>query len=247
MQGFLQNSTRGVHVQSPCGAAVTSRFSNPFRRESSPKRSQDAGRTFEMNTTTSSYESLDSDPGPVCTPSTPAQPECKGEGRTKFRWSRIRQKLGRDPPKAALTILDQPLYSAGMKESTAENMAFHVPHDNFLNEIPRLPFPLISLPEAAMLQYFKRERGEEDHTDPASSFAGRARQGTSSTVSSSNCPRTPVSTQFGGLPSSPLVPLPLPPLTYRGDVPPVGYNLSHSKSLRRATRELCDSSNISCL
>ncbi|PHH82426.1 hypothetical protein CDD82_6003 [Ophiocordyceps australis] len=50
-----------------------------------------------------------------------------------------------------------------------------------------LPFPLISLPEAALLQHMRRERGEEDHTDLPSSFAAKARSarsGTASTTSS---------------------------------------------------------------
>ncbi|KAM3431916.1 hypothetical protein MY4824_006824 [Beauveria thailandica] len=57
--------------------------------------------------------------------------------------------------------------------------------------IPRLPFPLISLPEAAKLQKVRIERGEEDHTDPASSFVTKPHSGTRSTISSTNSPRTP--------------------------------------------------------
>ncbi len=62
--------------------------------------------------------------------------------------------------------------------------------------IPRLPFPLISLPEAAKLQKSRIERGEEDHTDPASSFVTRAYSETRSTISSTNSPRTPRSVLF---------------------------------------------------
>lgn len=60
--------------------------------------------------------------------------------------------------------------------------------------IPRLPFPLISLPEAAALQYQRRERGEEDHTDPGPMFAAKARSCTISTVSTMgpNTPCTPL-------------------------------------------------------
>ncbi|KAM3471616.1 hypothetical protein MY8738_009236 [Beauveria namnaoensis] len=57
--------------------------------------------------------------------------------------------------------------------------------------IPRLPFPLISLPEAAKLQKVRIERGEEDHTDPASSFVTKPHSETRSTISSTNSPRTP--------------------------------------------------------
>lgn len=62
--------------------------------------------------------------------------------------------------------------------------------------IPRLPFPLISLPQAAKLQRARIERGEEDHTDVASSFATRAYSETRSTISSTNSPRTPHSLLF---------------------------------------------------
>lgn len=62
--------------------------------------------------------------------------------------------------------------------------------------IPRLPFPLISLPEAAKLQKGRIERGEEDHTDPGGSFVTRAHSETRSTISSTNSPRTPRSVLF---------------------------------------------------
>ncbi|XWW99703.1 hypothetical protein V2A60_007715 [Cordyceps javanica] len=62
--------------------------------------------------------------------------------------------------------------------------------------IPRLPFPLISLPEAARLQKVRIQRGEEDHTDPAISFVTRAHSETRSTISSTNSPRTPRSVLF---------------------------------------------------
>ncbi|EGX91334.1 hypothetical protein CCM_05492 [Cordyceps militaris CM01] len=62
--------------------------------------------------------------------------------------------------------------------------------------IPRLPFPLISLPEAAKLQKIRIQRGEEDHTDPGSSFVTRAHSETRSTISSTNSPRTPRSVLF---------------------------------------------------
>jgi hypothetical protein len=60
-------------------------------------------------------------------------------------------------------------------------------------KIPRLPFPLIPLPEAAKLQYVRRERGEEDHTEPGNSFVSRAFSETVSTISASTSPRTPQS------------------------------------------------------
>ena len=60
-------------------------------------------------------------------------------------------------------------------------------------KIPRLPFPLISLPEAAKLQHIRRERGEEDHTEPGNSLVTRAFSETISTISASTGPGTPQS------------------------------------------------------
>ncbi|KAJ6786047.1 hypothetical protein PWT90_02741 [Aphanocladium album] len=62
--------------------------------------------------------------------------------------------------------------------------------------IPRLPFPLISLPEAAKLQKVRIERGEEDHTDPTRSSVTKTYSETRSTISSNNSPRTPRSVLF---------------------------------------------------
>ncbi|KAG6291241.1 hypothetical protein E4U09_004037 [Claviceps aff. purpurea] len=64
------------------------------------------------------------------------------------------------------------------------------------SSLPRFPFPLISLPEAAALQSQRRERGEEDHSDPGPAFAAKARSCTVSTVSS-NGPYTPSSPARG--------------------------------------------------
>ncbi|KAG6007991.1 hypothetical protein E4U21_005225 [Claviceps maximensis] len=61
-----------------------------------------------------------------------------------------------------------------------------------ITTLPRFPFPLISLPEAALLQSQRRERGEEDHSDPGPAFAAKARSCTVSTIST-NGPNTPAS------------------------------------------------------
>lgn len=161
-------------------AAAISRFSNPFRHDNAALQWEKPKLTFELQDLTNSYESLDSEPE-------------QQRQEDKFRWSRIQQKLGRDAPKSPMTILDKPLY---IKNARGSGSSGHVPHDKFLSDIPLLPFPLISLPEAAMLQYFRRERGEEDHTDLPSSFAAKARSarsGTVSTISTRNSPLTPLS------------------------------------------------------
>lgn len=194
---YPQNSSRHVrHPSARAAAAAVRRFSSSFRRDGSPQRTAKANKTFEMKALNTSYESLPSEPGHHWISEQTTVPDSKTDKTGMFRWSRIRQNLGRDSPKNPFTISEQPLYRPGGKEAAHIKKPSRVPHDDFLKEIPPLPFPLVSLPEAAMLQYFRRQRGEEDHTDPAGSFAGRKRHGTFSTISSSNGPRTPASARF---------------------------------------------------
>jgi hypothetical protein len=186
--GFLQDSARNVPAPQSRTTAAIRLFSNTFRRNSAQESSP---RVIEMETFGHSYESLSSEQGPN-------EHRILETGTShwkspKFRWSRVQQSLGREPPNSPPAILDGPLYSPGLLETDSS----HVPHDEFLGEIPRLPFPLISLPEAAMLQHFRRERGEEDHTEAAGSFTAKSRSGTASTVSSSHFPWTPNSLDFG--------------------------------------------------
>lgn len=53
---------------------------------------------------------------------------------------------------------------------------------------PRLPFPLISLPQAAFLQHNRIESGEEDHTGYGSSLANRT---VSTAISNLSSPTSP--------------------------------------------------------
>ena len=166
---------------------------------------------YELDALNHSFKSLDSEPPGDALAFT--QDAVNREN--KFSWSRIQQTLGREPPKPALTVFDQPLYRPGIME-TSRQARSHVPHDVFLSAIPRLPFPLISLPEAAMLQHFRRERGEEDHTEPSGSFISRNRNGTMSTMASSFRPDTPLAAQSEHSDSaSP----PLPPPVHCFDAP----------------------------
>lgn len=187
--GFLPNASRAVPAHPSRAAAAIRLFSSTFKRDSTLENPKP--RFIEMNNFGHSYESLSSEQAlqNMEVETGPWQP-------TNFRWSRIQNNLGRSPPKAPLTVFDQPLYRPEIAETNPVRETSHVPHDEFLNEIPRLPFPLISLPEAAMLQHFRRERGEEDHTETVS-FTSKPRSCTMSTVSSSQPPWTPVSPDFG--------------------------------------------------
>ena len=96
-----------------------------------------------------------------------------------------------------------PIPSVYKKQSRSESdtpSGMKFPHQATKSEgifdVPQLPFPLLSLSEAAVKQYLRRTRGEEDHTDPVGSFISRVGTRTISTVSSSNCPQTPRSTRF---------------------------------------------------
>jgi hypothetical protein len=165
------------------------RFSNLFRKESTgPTHDRESVLLSDLPPKRGSYQSLDSDAVPH---ESGGIEETSPDGRKYFSWTQIRENLGREPPKTPLTILDQPLYSHSIQEPEISNKPAHVPHDDFLAKLPRLPFPLVSLPEAQMLQRFKRQRGEEDHTESASDFAARGRSYTLSTTNSPRLPKTP--------------------------------------------------------
>ncbi|RCI12393.1 hypothetical protein L249_1297 [Ophiocordyceps polyrhachis-furcata BCC 54312] len=169
------NTGHASHVfqmpQRPARAAEAIRcFSNPFRQDFAPP--PDAA--FEMAKLSNSYDSLESGPIEVC--------------RKGIRYS---NKLGQDPPKLPSVMFDRQSNWPSFRQSTGYKEEGLVSRDT-----SRLPFPLISLPEAARLQSFRRERGQEDHTDPPGFFAARvrsARSATVSTMSTVNSPMTPLS------------------------------------------------------
>ncbi|KAH7155413.1 hypothetical protein B0J13DRAFT_618863 [Dactylonectria estremocensis] len=189
---FPQNTTRKFPQAPTRTPGGISRFSNPFRRDGSNQRPARESILLGMESRRDSYQTLDSDTNP---PDEHLEENYTPAGNTGnnggFRWSRIRENLGRDLPKTPLTIFDQPLYRFGLKEASGSKQSSHVPHDEFLATLPRLHFPLISLPEAALLQHFRRERGEEDHTNLGISFVSRDRSNTATTFESSILPPTP--------------------------------------------------------
>jgi hypothetical protein len=209
--GFQQNSYRNFSRPSSHTSGALRRLSHLMLR--STEKPEPGSTMHELKDMNHSYESLSSDGGELEVSSAIESNSDASPRKRQFRWSRIRQNLNRDQPKAALTVFDQSLYRAKFDKSTQSRPNSYVPHDKFLREIPQLPFPLISLQEAAMVQQFRRERGEEDHTEPSRSFSAKARSGTMSTASSSQCPRTPISTYFDwsgfGLQDSPTLPAPV--------------------------------------
>ncbi|KAH7197255.1 uncharacterized protein B0J16DRAFT_278408 [Fusarium flagelliforme] len=188
--GTFSNTTRKFVQPMSRLPESAARLSNIFRRDQNQQPPEGQGILLsDLTPRRASYQSLDSDALPPTSGET--ADSYLPDGQKFFSWNRIRRNLGREPPKTPLTILDQPLYRRGIQESADSNRSKHVPHDNFLKELPSLPFPLVSLPEAQMLQQFKRQRGEEDHTESAGNFAARSRSNTISTAPSPGPPATP--------------------------------------------------------
>ncbi|GKT98432.1 hypothetical protein FLAG1_06153 [Fusarium langsethiae] len=185
---FASNTTRKFVQPMSRLPESAARFSNIFRRDQNEQTPDGHGILLsDMGPKRASYQSLDSD----AIPSGITADSNLLNGQKFFSWNRIRETLGREPPKTPLTILDQPLYRHGIQDSDNSNKSKHIPHDDFLKKLPSLPFPLVSLPEAQMLQQFKRQRGEEDHTESAGNFAARGRPNTISTAASPCPPVTP--------------------------------------------------------
>ncbi|KAG5807118.1 hypothetical protein H9Q74_008102 [Fusarium xylarioides] len=199
---YASNTTRGFSQAKSRLPESAARFSNLFRREPSEQTPGHENILLsDLPPKRGSYQSLDSDAAPHGNAQTDETISPDGERYFGFSWNRIRKNLGRDPPKTPLTIFDKPLYKRRFQESSSDKPA-HVPHDDFLSKIPRLPFPLVSLPEAAMLQQFKRQRGEEDHSQSAGNFGVRGRSNTISTENSPPLPKTPSPPKRSFWPSS---------------------------------------------
>ncbi|KAF5694650.1 hypothetical protein FGLOB1_14168 [Fusarium globosum] len=199
---YASNTTRNFSQAKSRLPESAARFSNLFRRVPSEQTPGHENILLsDLPPKRGSYQSLDSDAAPHGNAQTDETIFPDGEKYFGFSWNRIRKNLGRDPPKTPLTIFDKPLYKRRFQESNSDKPA-HVPHDDFLSKIPRLPFPLVSLPEAAMLQQFKRQRGEEDHSQSADNFKVRGRSNTISTANSPPLPKTPSPPKRSFWPSS---------------------------------------------
>lgn len=200
--------------QMPARAAAAIRgFSSPFGNESSrARRSVRLNAVPESQNLRSSYESLDSEPDDGLMPS------ARGRNCPKA-------------PDASAGALDSRLLAQGTSTALAPELTFGTANDSFYANISRLPFPLVSLPEAAKMQRYRIDRGEEDHTDLPSSFAAKARStrsGTFSSMSSRTSPLTPLS-PFGDLRGSVATSTPArPPIAYQD-------HFSRRKDTRKGT------------
>lgn len=130
---------------------------------------------------------------PVNSPASPSVDEDPGFELKAFRKSYASLDSESDDAMTLARCGENPL---GKPPSASPDKSFSLGANALQPGAPRLPFPLVSLPEAARLQRFRRNRGEEDHTELPGSFAARARStrsGTFSTLSSRNSPLTPLS------------------------------------------------------
>ncbi|KEY66513.1 hypothetical protein S7711_04839 [Stachybotrys chartarum IBT 7711] len=210
---FPQNSCRAIPQPSNPVAAAMRKFSNPFQRDHQNYRSGRTNNVFELDTWTASYESLESDAFDAYGHAQKLESSCKvDEERELGGWSRVYGHSERNSPLTPCTTFDHAHLEPEVKSISPPDSAIHGLRDELPYEISRLPFPLVSLPEAALVQQFRRERGEEDHTEAAGSFAARRNTRTISTVSSSNCPQTPLSARFHNIISLSDTSIPVPAL-----------------------------------
>ncbi|RDA93544.1 hypothetical protein CP533_3992, partial [Ophiocordyceps camponoti-saundersi (nom. inval.)] len=160
--------------QVPTRAAEAARcFSDPFRQDFVSPRRERPDTAFDMAGLGYSYDSLDSEPTET--------------GRKGLQYSLTRNNMSQDPPKLPSVMFDRQSNWPSFRQS-----AGHGGEGLGSRDTSRLPFPLISLPEAARLQSFRRERGEEDHTDPPGFFAAKVRSARSATISTMSTVASPI-------------------------------------------------------
>ncbi|PHH84071.1 hypothetical protein CDD83_2537 [Cordyceps sp. RAO-2017] len=173
----------------PRAAQAKRRVSNPFRLESIVVKREKSSTVFEMKPLRNSYESLDSEP--------PLRGDADRQRREgEFGWSPDQNSPKEAFPNALSTAIEKQPHGPAASQTGGDRCEGLPGRDGPSHDVSRLPFPLISLPEAARLQSFRRERGQEDHTDSPGFFAAKARSvrsGTVSTLSSVNSPVTPLS------------------------------------------------------
>ncbi|EEU48048.1 uncharacterized protein NECHADRAFT_75219 [Fusarium vanettenii 77-13-4] len=182
---FAQNATRNL-VQSPPRTPAS--LAGLFRKDGHGQTAKRRSLLLDEERR-DSYQTLSSDAGP-------SKAHDNGESSNAerlFSWPRVNKTLGREPPQTPPTILDKPLY----KRDFQGRKRPHVPHDAFLKKTETIHMDLISLPEAAMLQRFRRARGEEDHTVTGAAFAAQKLGGSMNSPlgspSSATFPLTPTS------------------------------------------------------
>ncbi|RMJ06533.1 hypothetical protein CDV36_013879 [Fusarium kuroshium] len=192
---FAQNATRNL-VQSPPRTPAS--LAGLFRKDGHGQTAKRRSLLLDEERR-DSYQTLSSDTGASKTHDNGESSDAGG----LFSWPRVNKNLGREPPKTPPTILDKPLYKRDFQEGRRKK---HVPHDAFLKKTETIHMDLISLPEAAMLQRFRRQRGDEDHTMSGAEFAAKKGHGSMNSAFGS-----PISPTFPMTPTSgSTVPQPAP-------------------------------------
>ncbi|TWU75362.1 hypothetical protein ED733_007114 [Metarhizium rileyi] len=168
-----------------------------------------SSKLCEMRKPARSYNSLDSDPEQNrFDGNTPASPDVAVEVVTRHAQWAAGPRHGQDSQ-------EMPGHVARGESSVYRSRDFA--HNSPLVDynLPSLPFPLISLQEAALRQSQGTARGEADHNTSRSVCASNARSGTISTISTYG-PRTPI-TPVGDI--SDISGLPHPPQVYHRHSP----------------------------
>ncbi|KAK2590129.1 hypothetical protein QQS21_012197 [Conoideocrella luteorostrata] len=181
--GSIRQSFQKHHRRQARAAAAIRRLSSHLSPDAKPKLSN----LTEVRRPILSYSSLDSDPDRDGFGTAAPSPTC-----TPFSVEPRPNRADHWPVSTHRLDSQEILGHGSLRDENRCKSRDFAAHQSTLTEtsLPRFPFPLISLPEAAALQCRRRERGEEDHTDPGPMFAAKARSCTISTIST-NGPKTP--------------------------------------------------------
>ena len=178
---FPQDSCRQPRSTGGRAGGAFRRLSRHLVPDVSPKRRHKRNQAIEMDIVRSSYGTL----GSASDSDDTVDAQREGVVRIGFDQGELprlhpphEQKSKRTPAKTSVLRKPDPVHPAQVAATMKQ-------------QVPCLPFPLVSLPEAANRQQFRRQFGEEDHTEPASSFIARARSRTLSTITSSRTPTYP--------------------------------------------------------
>lgn len=156
-------------------ASAIKRLSNHLRGGDASQRQNKGPQVFELQTIRTSYETLTSQADSIWPSESLTVRECRGDSTDPYSWLRVRGRLGRSKPIAALTICDRPLVPAESINAQTPQGPPHVPHDQSIQDIAtKLPCKLVSLQEAALGQKIRIGEGDEDHTEGAVEFAARS-------------------------------------------------------------------------
>ncbi|KAH7321289.1 hypothetical protein B0I35DRAFT_408260 [Stachybotrys elegans] len=143
---------------------------------------------MELSRWAASYESLGSDGFDEYAETRATKFRARTDDGQESAWSNTFPSP--DPTTTASTTPECPAKEHKHKDRGVSEANPHGNAEDISPDLPRFPFSLVSLPEAAFTQHHRRACGEEDHTDSAGLFAARRGTRTASTTSSFGRPTT---------------------------------------------------------